>query len=171
MSINYIAPLDILQQDEISPGMAQNLGAQSETSSALAQDDSKQQETVEGCDATDSSEGAHPDDTFANHPEAFEHIMSRVTSSVPLQILESSIPDAGYGLFLREDISAGEDVLTSQPLVNHVNFVRDKTCDYCLMRPCKDLPPGGSFRESMPKSDNKLLTCINCKTCYYCSKV
>jgi hypothetical protein len=144
--------MDNVQQVESGPDLAKNRAAQSEPSPALALDDSTQQETVEGYDAIEST---CPSDTFATNPEAFGHIMSRVTSKVPLQILESSIPDAGYKLFVGEDIPAGEDVFTSQPLVNFVNMLRKETCDYCLARPYTTVSPDGALQNSRPFVDNK----------------
>jgi hypothetical protein len=153
-----------VQQAETNPVQALNHIEQSGSNSASALDDSRPQKTVEACDF----ESALPDDTFATYPEACKHVLSRVTSKIPLRILESSIPDAGNGLFVTKDVPAGEDMFTSQPLVNLVETNSKETCDYCLMRPYGILHPDGYFRDLKPAT-GKLSMCNRCRTCCYYS--
>ncbi|EPE31989.1 SET [Glarea lozoyensis ATCC 20868] len=69
----------------------------------------------------DISSGFKEDSTPSSspsHDEICKYILSRATLTAPLQILESSIPSAGLGLFATEDIPAAQDIFTSQPFMS-----------------------------------------------------
>lgn len=109
----------------------------------------------------------HKDKTLCSY------IMSTVQAPEgSLSIKESTLPEAGSGLFINRDLAEGELIFTSVPLVlcaevgSHM-----EACDFCFQQrrrvfhPVEDrfLQPG----EVLPP----LLICNGCRMYQYCSKV
>ena len=98
-------------------------------------------------------------------------LLKAVTAAVPLQILPSTIPRAGAGLFIANDIQSGEEIFRSKPMVNCVaDGMQNVVCDWCYTYQSSRLNTHGRFRGAEdPKVE--VSACNGCKVCYYCSKV
>lgn len=104
-------------------------------------------------------------------PKLCDHILEGVThSSVPLRIASSSVPNAGSGLFVVNDVAAGGEIFRSQPLLVVCEGNDLRVCDYCFYNPGSSLHPDGRF--SFDGKDSVTLSaCTGCKNVEYCSKV
>lgn len=104
-------------------------------------------------------------------PKLCAHILSGVkNSSVPLRIASSSIPQAGTGLFVIDDVKAGSDIFRSQPLLVVCEGNDLRVCDYCFFNPTATVHPDGRFY-IIGEERVVLLACTGCKNVEYCSKV
>ncbi|KAI9373594.1 hypothetical protein BJX61DRAFT_541554 [Aspergillus egyptiacus] len=101
----------------------------------------------------------------------YDYLLSKVTSAVPLEIRQSSIPGAGMGLFATQDIAEGHEIYQSNPLVACVEDEKqEEVCDYCLLDTTSAVLPTGRFR--MPSDTvTEHQRCSGCRVCYYCSTV
>jgi hypothetical protein len=98
-------------------------------------------------------------------------LLDSITAATPLQILPSKITGAGVGLFATQDVSCGEEIFRSRPVVNCVGDGLQKlVCDDCYAFKNSVVHPSGRFQnEEDPEPEIK--ACSGCKICYYCSKV
>ncbi|KAL5364487.1 hypothetical protein BJX96DRAFT_135819 [Aspergillus floccosus] len=82
-----------------------------------------------------------------------EHLMSQVTSTVPLEVRPSSISGAKKGLFTTAAIQAGEEIFRSNPLIACVDDgLQDAVCDYCFSYTKSMILPNGNFRQTVGDS-------------------
>lgn len=104
-------------------------------------------------------------------PKLCSHILSGVKdSSVPLRIASSSIPQAGSGLFVINDVAAGSEIFRSQPLLVVCEGNDLRICDFCFFNPAATVNPDGQFYTTDEKRV-VLSACTGCKNVEYCSKV
>jgi hypothetical protein len=94
------------------------------------------------------------------NPTACDFIFNTVTSSFKLQIGSSLIPDAGNGLFAREDIPAACEIYRSVPLATGFAVTNDRTTCHNCFRDC-----------AMGSEPVVAMQCSGCKAARYCSKV
>lgn len=103
-------------------------------------------------------------------------LLLNLDAAVPLEILPSEIH--GSGLFAKQVISEGADILRSTPLLSIVGVGQDATvCDYCYATSPSMFTPDGNFNYSSSSTDidgNIILgirRCVQCGVCSYCSEV
>lgn len=107
-----------------------------------------------------------------DQPKLCEHILNGVTTStVPLRIGPSSIPNAGSGLFVENEVPAGSEIFRSQPLLLVCEGNNNGICDYCLRNNNSSIHPDGRFYEPGERENVKISVCTRCKFTQYCSKV
>lgn len=105
-------------------------------------------------------------------PKLCQHILSSVANSgIPLRIGASSIPNAGTGLFVVNDVAAGSEIFRSQPLLLVCEGNNLRICDYCLRNLGSSLDPEGRFFFIGEKEKVVLSACTGCQIVVYCSKV
>lgn len=106
-------------------------------------------------------------------PKLCDHILSKVADcSVPLRIGASSIPAAGTGLFVLQDVRAGSDIFRSQPLLVVCEANTNGVCDYCLVNNNATISPEGHFFVNQAERDEIAVSaCTGCNIVTYCSKV
>jgi hypothetical protein len=106
-----------------------------------------------------------------NDPAYCSELLKTVATRTALQILQSNLPRAGVGLFTTQDIEGGEEIYSSDPLVQSVDDGMQKlVCDNCYTCSESRLHPTGRF---LTADDPKPImnACSGCKVCYYCSRV
>ncbi|KAJ4387121.1 hypothetical protein N0V93_007709 [Gnomoniopsis smithogilvyi] len=104
-------------------------------------------------------------------PKLCDHILRGVANcGVPLRIAASSIPKAGSGLFVINDVAAGSEIFRSQPVLVVCEGNDLRVCDYCFCNPSTRLHPEGRFYSAGEKTVT-LSACTGCKNVEYCSKV
>jgi len=90
----------------------------------------------------------------------------RVRCQEPLRVGDSTMPGAGRGLFVRDDV-AGSDLIFSvaKPLLCIV-YAEDleQTCDNCFATTT------GTY-QTVFRDELKFKPCIGCKILHYCSEV
>lgn len=105
-------------------------------------------------------------------PKVCAHILDSVKDSgVPLKIAASSIPNAGSGLFVVNDVAAGSEIFRSQPLLMICEGNTTNICDYCFRDQNSSLHPDGWFVSENDPDNVMMAACIRCKLVQYCSKV
>lgn len=103
--------------------------------------------------------------------ELCKKLLSSVDTAASLQILPSTIPGAGSGVFTAGELAAGKEIFRVEPLVNcAMNELLDLTCDFCFYFTRSSLHPSGRF---LTESDKRceVKACSQCKLVRYCSKV
>lgn len=105
-------------------------------------------------------------------PKLCDHILRGVADSgAPLRIAASSIPNAGSGLFVVNDVAAGSEIFRSQPLLVVCEGNNRRICDYCFRNLSSSLHPDGRFYLEGERDKVALSACTGCKNVEYCSKV
>ena len=104
--------------------------------------------------------------------ELFTYLLNSVQTTIPLQILPSTIPGAGSGLFTSSELAGGQEIFrVEKPLVKCVsNEALDTTCDFCFYCTDSGLHPSGRFLTANDERP-KVAACSGCKVVRYCSKV
>ena len=88
-----------------------------------------------------------------------------------LEIKQTTLPDAGLGLFTNASIPAGEEVLSKTLMMSAVNNKHlDTICDYCFTWNGDWMTTDGR-RKTVEKLPPEWKRCSACKIVYYCSKV
>lgn len=112
-----------------------------------------------------SKKALHEEQTFCTE------LLATVKSAVPLQISQSTIPGAGTGLFVTEDVDLGQELFRSIPVVNCVEEgYQHLVCDYCYVFKDSKISFNGRFRTAEDRKPN-VQACARCNMCYYCSRV
>lgn len=105
-------------------------------------------------------------------PKLCDHILSSVKdTSVQLKIASSSIPNAGSGLFVANDVAAGSEIFRTQPLLMVCESNKSGICDWCFTNENSSLRPDGQFHIAGKDKRVQLSSCKRCKMVEYCSKV
>lgn len=99
-----------------------------------------------------------------------QYLLDNVTSSPGLEIRQSLITGAGSALFTKTNISDGEQVFQSQPLVSAVLDRGQNVCEYCFRDGDSRVHPSGRFR-SKHDALEVFPVCEQCGISSYCSEV
>jgi hypothetical protein len=103
--------------------------------------------------------------------EICEYLVSSVKGNFSLQILPSTISNAGSGLFAAEDIAAGQEIFRSTPVVQCPSYYQDMTvCDYCYSS-AEGYGKRAKARHENGAFDPLEHACAGCKLKNYCSLV
>jgi hypothetical protein len=105
-------------------------------------------------------------------PKLCAHILSHAAKSgVPLRIGESSIAQAGSGLFAINDIPAGSEIFHTSPLIAVAESAHQGICDFCFLNSYSSVNKNGRFYGSDEDGVRPDVTrCGACKVARYCSK-
>ena len=89
-----------------------------------------------------------------------------------MYIAESEIPDAGLGLFVKEDVPAGKEIFRAPAVVSAVNRVKVNGSDFDLIsaKACDNCHAWPNL-EHLDRAPIRLLNCASCHRVQYCSKV
>lgn len=106
-------------------------------------------------------------------PKLCDHILSHAAKSdVSLRISESSIPNAGSGLFAVNDIPAGSEIFHTNPLITVAESALQGICDFCFLNSGTSVNRNGRFYGSAEDDVRPEITrCGACMVARYCSKV
>jgi SET and MYND domain-containing protein len=106
-------------------------------------------------------------------PKLCDHILSHAAKSgVSLRIGESSIPQAGSGLFAVNDIPAGSEIFHTSPLITVAESAQQGICDFCFLNSCSSVDRNGRFYSNAEDDVRPEITrCGACRVARYCSKV
>lgn len=103
--------------------------------------------------------------------EICEYLVSSVKASLSLQILPSTISNAGSGLFTAEDMAAGQEIFRSTPVVQCPSYYQDMTvCNYCYSS-AEGYGKRARARHENGPFDPLEYACARCKLKNYCSLV
>lgn len=106
-------------------------------------------------------------------PKLCDHILSHAAKSdVSLRISESSIPNAGSGLFAVNDIPAGSEIFHTNPLITVAESAHQGICDFCFLNSGSSVNRNGRFY-GLAEDDVRpeITRCGACMVARYCSKV
>lgn len=106
-------------------------------------------------------------------PKLCDHILSHAAKSdVSLRIGESSIPQAGSGLFAVNDIPAGSEIFHTSPLITVAESAHRGICDFCFLNSYSSVNRNGRFYGNAEDDVRPEITrCGACRVARYCSKV
>ena len=104
--------------------------------------------------------------------ELCNSFLSKVETAITLNILPSSIPGAGSGVFASTDLIAGEEIFrVPDPLVSCTeNAATEFICDFCFYFEKSKVDPSGRFLTDNDQSP-MVTVCNGCKLVRYCTKV